>query len=34
MDAEVAWIERAVRHLAGGGYRKGAGVKLRRVVGE
>jgi hypothetical protein len=34
MDAEVAWIERAVRQLAGGGSRKGAGVKLRRVVGE
>jgi DNA-binding PadR family transcriptional regulator len=35
MDAEVAWIERAIRHLAGSGSRKNApGLKLRRAVGE
>ena len=37
MDAEVAWMDRAIRHLAAGGARKpaaGAGnVRLRRVVG-
>ena len=38
MDAEVSWMDRAIRHLAAGGSRKtasaGAGVKLRRVVGQ
>jgi len=33
MDAEVAWIERAIRQLGVGGSRKNGGVKLRRVAG-
>ncbi len=38
MDAEIAWIDRAIRHLASGGSRKGVvgngGARLRPAVGQ
>lgn len=37
MDAEVAWMDRAIRHLAAGGSRKSAGTangRMRRAVGQ